>query len=342
VNAMHAPRPEELLIKSIIIGDGRLPVVEKTVAALADSIGEVGLLNPIIVFRAAGHMPTLIAGRHRLEACKRLKMTTIQCRVVNADDDEVRAWATLAEIDENLIRRDLTPAQRAKLIAQRKAAYEAVHPETKHGGAKGAGRGKVSHKDANLASFVTDTAAKSGKSGRSIARDATRAKALGTDLERIAGTTLDKGAELDALAAMPAPERQAIISRAASGEKVSAVCDAASQVARSGYSELLRMRKSFRSVWQRASEADREAFVEFVAETEQKLSLEVENEIRIVEIVIVLSRAVVSANEAAARVRTTNGKALFVKERLPAALAWLNEFSDALNKTGCEDGDGHG
>lgn len=31
------------------------------------------------------------------------------------------------EIDENLIRRDLTPAQRAKLIAKRKAAYEAVH-----------------------------------------------------------------------------------------------------------------------------------------------------------------------------------------------------------------------
>jgi hypothetical protein len=39
----------------------------------------------------------------------------------------------------NLIRRDLTPAQRAKLIAKRKAAYEAVHPETKHG-ATGRGR----------------------------------------------------------------------------------------------------------------------------------------------------------------------------------------------------------
>jgi hypothetical protein len=36
----------------------------------------------------------------------------------------------LAEIDENLIRRDLTAAQRAKLVAKRKA-YEAVHPETK-------------------------------------------------------------------------------------------------------------------------------------------------------------------------------------------------------------------
>jgi hypothetical protein len=79
-----------------------------------------------------------------------------------------------------------------------------------------AGRGKQSHKDANLASFVTDTASKTGESGRSIARDATRAKALGADLDRVAGTSLDTGSELDALAKMPQPERQLIISRAAS------------------------------------------------------------------------------------------------------------------------------
>jgi ParB family chromosome partitioning protein len=40
-------------------------------------------------------------------------------------------WCALAEIDENLIGRDLTPAQRAKLVAKRKAVYEAVHPETR-------------------------------------------------------------------------------------------------------------------------------------------------------------------------------------------------------------------
>jgi hypothetical protein len=45
-----------------------------------------------------------------------------------------------AEIDENLIRRDLTAVLRAKLVAERKAAYEAVYPETKHGKAP-VGRG---------------------------------------------------------------------------------------------------------------------------------------------------------------------------------------------------------
>jgi ParB family chromosome partitioning protein len=98
-----------------------------------------------------------------------------------------------------LIRRHLTAAQRAKLVAKRKAAYEAVHPETKTGGRPGkAGGGKVA-KNAKFASFAADTAAKSGKSVRVVVRDATRAKALSPDLDRVSGTSLDKRAELDAL-----------------------------------------------------------------------------------------------------------------------------------------------
>jgi hypothetical protein len=40
---------------------------------------------------------------------------------------------------------------------------------------------------------------------QSIRHDATRAKALGPDLDRVVGSSLDKGAELDVLAAMLAP-----------------------------------------------------------------------------------------------------------------------------------------
>jgi hypothetical protein len=91
------------------------------------------------------------------------------------------------------------------------AANEATHSETKNGGAQGkAGGGKIA-KDAKLAFFVADTAAKSGKSVRAVVRDATRAKALRPDPDRVAGMSLDKGAELDALAGMPRPERHAII-----------------------------------------------------------------------------------------------------------------------------------
>ena len=68
--------------------------------------------------------------------------------------------------------------RRAKLTAQRKGAYQKAHPETIQGGAPGkAGGGKA--KVAKIASFAEDTAAKSGKSARSVRLDVTRAKALG-------------------------------------------------------------------------------------------------------------------------------------------------------------------
>lgn len=78
------------------------------------------------------------------------------------------------EIDENLIRRDLTPAQRAKLIAKRKAAYEAAHGPAKAVGDRAsaakqgrAGRGRAGA-SAKLAvvSFTTDTAAKTATNGK--------------------------------------------------------------------------------------------------------------------------------------------------------------------------------
>lgn len=42
--------------------------------------------------------------------------------------------ALLAEIDENLIRSELSPAERALHTSRRKELYDAVHPETKNGG----------------------------------------------------------------------------------------------------------------------------------------------------------------------------------------------------------------
>jgi hypothetical protein len=62
--------------------------------------------------------------------------------------------------------------------------------ETKHGATRRGGR-----KDANVASFTKETAAKTGKSVRAVALDATRAKRLGSDLDRVAGMSLDKGSE---------------------------------------------------------------------------------------------------------------------------------------------------
>lgn len=45
----------------------------------------------------------------------------------------------------------------------------------------------------------------SGESKRDVNRHLARAEALGDDLPRVTGTSLDKGVELDALAKLPSP-----------------------------------------------------------------------------------------------------------------------------------------
>ncbi|MGY0573249.1 hypothetical protein ACTGJ9_020905 [Bradyrhizobium sp. RDM12] len=45
----------------------------------------------------------------------------------------VASGDALAEIDENLMRADLTAAERAKALKARKKAYQDAHPEAKRG-----------------------------------------------------------------------------------------------------------------------------------------------------------------------------------------------------------------
>ena len=54
---------------------------------------------------------------------------------------------------------------------------------------------------------------------RSSEAIAPRAEALGDDIDRLVGTSLDKGVELDALKAMPEPERKELIERAGVTER---------------------------------------------------------------------------------------------------------------------------
>ena len=90
---------------------------------LADSILEVGLINPIMVDQAH----TLIAGLHRLEAMKLLGRTEIECTISDLDGLQV----ALAEIDENFARKDLSDDEFRELLLRRKEIYESLHPEAK-------------------------------------------------------------------------------------------------------------------------------------------------------------------------------------------------------------------
>jgi ParB family transcriptional regulator, chromosome partitioning protein len=104
-------------IDKVTIGSNRRPLKDHKVAELMESIQANGLLNPITLDQNL----TLIAGLHRLTACKLLGLTQIECRVVNYTDAD---QARLAEIDENLIRNELEALERSELWLERDQILE--------------------------------------------------------------------------------------------------------------------------------------------------------------------------------------------------------------------------
>jgi ParB family chromosome partitioning protein len=208
---------QEIDLDNIAVLPDRMRALRpEVIDALVESIKHGGQLQPIIV-RQGRHGFILVAGLHRFEAAKKLKSETIRAEVRDLDDDE----ALLVEIDENLIRADLSPAERALHIGKRKELYERAHPETKHGGDRKSVEAKSSAHLERLKAFVKETARKIGKGRSTIQRDATRSAKVKV-LADIAGTSLDKGAEIDVLAKLPESEQRKLAERAKAGEKVSA------------------------------------------------------------------------------------------------------------------------
>jgi len=214
----------DIAIECIVVDphDGRRALNEAVVAGLVQSIASVGLLEPILVTPIGGSQQVaLVAGLHRLEACKRLNHERIKATRLEGIAGMAREEI---EIAENLIRAELSPAERASHYKRLKEIYETKHPETRKGAQGGgrAGKGTRRRTGSAKSSFSAATAGKTGRSKRSIEREVRRADQLGDELQRIRGTSLDSPAEIDALIALPADKRADLIARAQKGDKVSA------------------------------------------------------------------------------------------------------------------------
>ncbi len=121
------------------------------------------------------------------------------------------------EIDENLARSELSPAEEAACIMRRKVIWEKINGPAKAIGARAANVAMGNSVDANAKSaFASATVTASGKSLRSIQVAAQRGAGIGPDITRIVGTSLDKGVEMDALIKLPEDSRADLIERAAS------------------------------------------------------------------------------------------------------------------------------
>lgn len=185
----------ELPIDRVFLRQDARAIDVSAVSGLVESIGTVGLINPIRV-RAKDDQWEVIAGAHRLTACKELGLAEITAQVVTDDD----LHAELAMIDENLCRADLSPADKARQTARRKAIYLELNPETAHGSPGVSRQVGDTHERAGVERFTEATAKVTGQSERAVQRDAERGeKVIDAALELIAGTHLDTGVYLDKL-----------------------------------------------------------------------------------------------------------------------------------------------
>ena len=194
------------------------PLKDTQVAALVDSIAEVGLLNPITItpkVRFRHGQPEdayeLVAGAHRLEAVKRLGFKVIETTIVELGEHE----RGLAECDENLCGANLGHAERSMFTARRKVLYELLHPETEHG-AIGGGHDKQSRKlcDSAPKRFTQDTAEKTDRAERTIQLDAERGeKIMPAAMNLIIDTKLDTGTFLDKVKRLPNSDQVPFVRR---------------------------------------------------------------------------------------------------------------------------------
>jgi hypothetical protein len=223
--------PEYVKVGSImVVEQGRLPIDEAVVKDIMATIGagDMSALPPIHLWRKQpGGNPILVAGRNRLEAHKRSDCEVISARLITGETPEIVRAVQLIEFDENLNRRELSPALRQLLTKQRKALYEEEHPEAKRGSGGGRAKARKGAKSQNATkqtpAFIDAHAKQTGRHRATIARGISEAEKIGDDvMKKIIGTSLDKKSEITALAAMDEQERQEIVDRAVAGEKVSA------------------------------------------------------------------------------------------------------------------------
>lgn len=186
-------------------------ISEAQVEALVNSIGDVGLLNPITVYRRkllrGGEWVDgygLVAGLHRKTACERLGLVEIEANILDLSDLECQ----IAECDENLCAPQLSPADRARFTARRKDAYLALHPETREHVAGGVAKNSAAENFAAAPSFAADTAAKTGADERTVRLHAERGEKVRPEaLDAVRGTNLDTGVYLDKLKQVPVSEQ---------------------------------------------------------------------------------------------------------------------------------------
>ncbi len=87
---------------------------------LGKSIGEVGLINPVLI----DEDNNLVSGYRRLSACKNLGWKEIEATVLTLNGDQLKKLE--AEVAENVFRKNFTPEEMQSVEMRRKEILESL------------------------------------------------------------------------------------------------------------------------------------------------------------------------------------------------------------------------
>lgn len=202
------------------VAAGRRKLDPAWVETLADLFSAQGQKTPIELI-AVGERYRLVFGGHRLAAARHLGWAKIGAIVKSPEDFASEAEITLAEITENLARRELSVLDRAVDIARWREIYEATQT------VKRAGRPKketdAEEISAKFALNFSEAAQKTFDLSRRSLFNAVKIASIASEVrDRIALHAIaDNQSELLALAAEP-PARQADIAALLTSEPAQA------------------------------------------------------------------------------------------------------------------------
>jgi ParB family chromosome partitioning protein len=269
----------EIPISAIVVGPRLRDVDAAAVANLEVSITESGWFGSILVrplnSEEGDARYRLVAGAHRLAAMKRLGRDLIAASIRPLSDDE----AEQIEIDENLVRRGLTPLERAEMVAARFAVWGRRFPDrvVQEDGAAKPKRGRP-RKCENFSQFpqamgfAAETAADVGLTKRTIEHAWVTVNGLPNELrQRLRGSWIAKNeGVLRQLAAIAHRDEQLKVADVLLAGRTKNVADARAYAAgnepvKAAQPTAEDALKVLQGAWKKASPTVRAAFLDHLA-----------------------------------------------------------------------------
>ncbi len=259
---------KRILISDVVIPERLRAVEEEHALAIAQSIVEHGLINPITVRStpaAKGGKYTLVAGAHRIRAEQINEETEIDAMIVEGD----KAEAQLIEITENLFRNELSVLDRAVFVQSYRHIWEMKHGKVEPGRpGNSANLALLMEEEAETGGFSMHVADRMGLSRRAYFRLNKIAQNLHPEVRTaIRGTAVaDNQSALLKIAKMePQKQRQAAIAFRAEPDlkKALALVEPPPQLSKAQIGQATLLSRLV-TAWEDASEETRNQFLEHI------------------------------------------------------------------------------